>query len=281
MILFLILLIQFTTSICIYNGPGASDVNDYVEGIKEIIGDTYSIRLINAQDIIEKDILSTCSLFVMPGGADKPYCAELNGKGNEKIKKYISSGGSYLGICAGSYYASSAILFDENGPDYISEKRELSFYQGIARGPLFKQFVPGTENGIAAVNVTILDDHFNHMKKNQKDKKKKQTITLYYNGGPIFCYESPSYHQSETIGVYEMNDQLLSSLYLQPEKQAYSSAYPNSFNAIVFRRIGKGKVLLSSIHLENNSFDSLNNSTMKSRKELFGYLLKKLGLKFL
>ena len=272
-ILILFLFIQLSKSICIYNGPGASNVNDYVTGIQEILSNKYTIKLINSTDIITNNILSTCTLLVMPGGADKPYCEALNGEGNKRIKQFIQSGGSYLGICAGAYYASTIVLFDENGPDTISEPRELELYHGMARGPLFKQFNPTSIESVAAVNITLIDQTLVKQYNNRN-----VSLMAYYHGGPFFCYEDPSYYPSETIAVFPMTDELKSTLYLQPEADAYSSDYPNSFDAIVFMRKGSGKIVLSSVHLENNYFDELNTDNVISRKELLSYLLKKLGL---
>ena len=45
-------------------------------------------RQIKSEDIIE-DVLQGKNIFVMPGGADLPYCKKLNGIGNEKIRKFL------------------------------------------------------------------------------------------------------------------------------------------------------------------------------------------------
>ncbi|UUZ62721.1 BPL-N domain-containing protein [Polaromonas sp. P1-6] len=50
-------------------------------------------------------------LFVMPGGADLPFCQALNGAPNERIRRFVEEGGAYLGICAGAYYACREIAF--------------------------------------------------------------------------------------------------------------------------------------------------------------------------
>ena len=49
---------------------------------------------------------------VMPGGADRPYCAALNGEGNRRIRAFVEAGGAYLGLCAGAYYASQRVEFE-------------------------------------------------------------------------------------------------------------------------------------------------------------------------
>ena len=91
-------------------------------------------RQIKSEDIIE-DVLQGKNIFVMPGGADLPYCKKLNGIGNEKIRKFIEDGGFYIGICAGAYYACKRINF--KGKDYdVSGDRELGLFEGTAEGSL-------------------------------------------------------------------------------------------------------------------------------------------------
>lgn len=53
---------------------------------------------------------------IVAGGADLAYCAQLNGAGNAVIRRYVSSGGAYLGLCAGAYYACRRVEFEPGGP---------------------------------------------------------------------------------------------------------------------------------------------------------------------
>lgn len=46
-------------------------------------------------------------LLLMPGGQSWTYLEDLSEQGAEEIKKFLSLGGSYLGICAGAFYATS------------------------------------------------------------------------------------------------------------------------------------------------------------------------------
>ena len=73
------------------------------------------VRDIKADKIILGEWISDSVLLVMPGGADLPYCHKLDGVGNNQIKKYVAGGGSYLGICAGAYYACRNVEFDMGG----------------------------------------------------------------------------------------------------------------------------------------------------------------------
>ena len=92
------------------------------------------------EELLAGEWMSSCLMLVMPGGADLPYCRQLNGPGNELIRgaqpccwlnmpsdvgkqsqilthstmsaAYVEDGGSYLGLCAGAYYACSYVEFD-------------------------------------------------------------------------------------------------------------------------------------------------------------------------
>ena len=65
-----------------------------------------SVATTTAEEISSGDLRrGDSSLLVMPGGRDLPYVESLSGLGNREISQFVKSGGSYLGICAGAYYA--------------------------------------------------------------------------------------------------------------------------------------------------------------------------------
>jgi len=184
-LIFVYINIAMTAFVCIYNGPGASDVEDYKDAYSKVLSDEYSFRYINSSDIIEKDTLNNCALLVMPGGADLPYCEALNGDGNDKIRKYVEDGGCYFGTCAGAYYGSEYVLYDENNQvgQHIEGSRELQFCLGTARGPLFKS-IPHSELYSKPMKVAVCLN---------KGSEANYTITdkccqTYYFGGPFFEY---------------------------------------------------------------------------------------------
>ena len=72
------------------------------------------------------------TLFVMPGGADLPFCAALNGAPNQRIRQFVERGGAYLGICAGAYYACRKIAFHAGTEGAICGPRELGFLDALA-----------------------------------------------------------------------------------------------------------------------------------------------------
>lgn len=166
----------------------------------------------DARDILSGILDDGVSLFVMPGGADLYYCEKLNGPGNARIRAYVEGGGSYLGICAGAYYACAALNWAAGTDQEISGARELGFYNGTATGPVM-EFLEGQNiNGswLHAAPVTYHDD--------QGDI----TALLAYEAGPVF-----------TGG-----------------DAVILARYEDGGAAIIETKIGQGRVILSSPHIE-------------------------------
>ena len=80
-------------------------------------------------------------LLIIPGGRDLPYVEHISQECCDLIKKFISNGGSYLGICAGAYFSSTHVIFDPNGPLQVVGPRSLGLFPGRTVGPAFPGFV--------------------------------------------------------------------------------------------------------------------------------------------
>ena len=155
-------------SIWIYNGCGVS-----ADSLKHTLH-MFSLHTKIPTQLVTVDEVffsnwDECALFVMPGGRDLPYVRSLKGKGIDNIKKYVEEGGSYLGICAGAYFAGSKVNFDEGGPLEIIGKRELAFYPGTVKGPTLKPFDYYSLKGAMATPL-----------------KWKEPVTVFFNGGGHF-----------------------------------------------------------------------------------------------
>src|ERR1700722_9520522 len=92
--------------IYVYAGPGVSQESLFqtMSKLDLLLNNHYSIGTISPKQIIESSWENETTLLVIPGGADLPYTRSLNGDGNKKIRSYVEQGGTFLGICAGSYY---------------------------------------------------------------------------------------------------------------------------------------------------------------------------------
>lgn len=170
------------------------------------------VLLIDAEYIIHTG-LSDGALLIMPGGADLPYCAKLNGEGNRQIRRFIERGGAYLGICAGAYYACSALDFI--GRDYtVSGSRELALFNGTAKGSL-PHLTNGRyyEEGIEAKAMVRLQF------------EDGGSAPFYYHGG--CCFEPQPSADFRPIAYY-----------------------PDGTLAMIEGNIGAGYYFLSGVHFE-------------------------------
>lgn len=202
-------------TIYVYDDAGASQesVKQTFHTLKETVSSQYSIKLINAEEVLKSRWTNDAALFVMPGGAATPYAKKLNGAGNAIIKQYVKNGGHYLGICAGAYYGSQSTEFDKGGALEVLHKDELAFFPGKAIGPVLAKYNYQNNSGARAALI----------------KLKQNVINLYFNGGPYF-QNAKQYPNVAVLGFYQINHQLLP--------------------AILKINYGKGTVILSGVHFE-------------------------------
>ncbi|KAI9480334.1 MAG: biotin-protein ligase [Benjaminiella poitrasii] len=209
-------------NVLIYDGNGTSpnSVKQTFLTLKSILGHAYDVMKVDATILKSEPWEESCSLIVIPGGRDSPYCEELNGTVNDKIKNYVNGGGRYLGFCAGAYYASKEIEFEKGTALEIAGPRELSFYPGLSRGTMFPGFVYNTEKGARSVSIL--------------DKREDQTIKSYYNGGGYFVNADKFGDKVKVICTYQDPG-------LSEEKDAAAG---------VHCKVGKGSALLFGFHPE-------------------------------
>jgi len=199
-------------------------------------------------------------LLIFPGGRDIPYHRALQGGPNRSIRKFVEDGGSYLGICAGSYYGSAFIEFEKGHPLEVIAERELKFFPGIARGSAYGhgKFCYRSLRGAQIASLKLYPS-----------LSSSETSAAYYNGGCAFV-EAENYPNTTVLGRY-------SEIEGQPP-------------AIIQCAVGSGKALLCGVHPEHSSlypaskdffheelFNKLQ-SIEQSRRELFADLLKVIGL---
>ncbi len=203
-------------SVSIYSDRGVSELG--IASLEMVFKDNtrFYVEKVTADDILN-GVLDKTDIFIIPGGADLPYCERLNGEGNEKIRRFVQRGGIYIGICAGAYYACRRINF--KGKDYsVTGDRELGFFEGTAEGSL--PFLTGgnyyRDNGTDSKAMVML-----------KFKDKISGEYFYYHGGPVFIPDSITDNKYKVVAKYTDNTP-----------------------AIVKGRLGKGSYLLSGVHFE-------------------------------
>ncbi|KAF4553669.1 Biotin-protein ligase-like protein [Elsinoe fawcettii] len=221
-------------NVLVYSGTGATveSVKHCVWSLRRLLSPNYAVIPISGDAILKEPWTASCALLVMPGGADLGYCRVLNGDGNRRISDYVNKGGSYLGLCAGGYYASSRCEFEEGkkGMEVVGD-RELAFYPGVCRGLAFPGFVYHSELGTRASELRV-----NREPLLTAGGAVPTIFRAYYNGGGVFVdAEKYADRGVEILAEYTEKIQVASG-----ERQA----------AVVYCKIGDGKSILTSPHPE-------------------------------
>ena len=185
------------------------------------------ITFADAGKVIDGTAFEGKSIFIMPGGADIPYTQKLNGPGNANIRRFVEQGGTYLGICAGAYYGCRAIEFHKGRADEICENRALAFTDAIAYGSL-PDIAPYYDNTLRTAAITRIQG------------TDGTPMSTYYHGGCAF----------------RLGDDDTSILARYTEIDGTPAA-------IITRRVGAGRVILSGVHLEATA-DFLSEHTENS-----------------
>jgi biotin--protein ligase len=244
----------------VYSGAGAGSrsVNSAVDALRKSLNPSKvrSVETIDAESVLTSNWESDCIVFVMPGGADLPYCRDL-GKtiqcedgtvsGIKKIKRWVEEdGGFYLGLCAGAYFASGMVEFERgNGAMEVVGERELKFYKGTAKGAVFPGFCYETEAGAVAAHVRYVDpesslDACGRIRDDIPVQWK--SCRDYVNGGPYWLCQN----NTETLRINSVDTGAdVEILATYPEK--------NHAAAAIRCPVGKGLAVLCSSHPELDS----------------------------
>ncbi|KAI9487827.1 MAG: biotin-protein ligase [Benjaminiella poitrasii] len=266
-------------NVLIYNDLGASPnaVKHTHCTLASLLGQIYNIVQIDRKVLQSETWETDCAMLVMPGGRDLPYCKALNGKPNERIKKYVEAGGRYLGLCAGAYYASESIEFEKGRALMeIIQSRELEFYPGLCRGTTYPGFIYNSENGALSVTVKLEQQTLREFSTSYILKE----IKMYYNGGGYFVH--PECYDNVTVLCR----------YKDPSPLCASQDESDDLAAAVHCRVGLGHALLIGTHPEynaspmnissNEKIDSIFNDLITSendRKRFLRAAFARIGLK--
>ncbi|WP_367110038.1 BPL-N domain-containing protein [uncultured Psychrobacter sp.] len=211
-------------TIWVYSDAGSSElsVKSALAAVakKLKIDSIATVQTISSADILDNKLSNESkgkNILIMPGGADLPYCQKLNGRGNDIIRKFISKGNIYIGICAGGYYGAREIQFSGQSSEQgyeINGDRELAFFSGTAIGSI-KAFTNGQlydEKTSSKAMVTL-------------NYANAQQDHVYYHGGAYFSADADA-----SFDIV--------------------ATYIDGKNAVVSGDFGAGKYLLSGVHFE-------------------------------
>lgn len=218
----------------VYSGPGAGtrSINTALQSLRHALP-TLQISTITPEQLLEGSWTRSCRLLVMPGGADLPYCRQLNGRGTAIITDFVrNQGGSYLGLCAGAYFACSRVEFEVGHPTLqVVGDRELCFFDGIATGSLYPGFDYQSERGAVAAPLKLLSNSNNGT----------EELKDYINGGPVFrLAPSGPPLSSSSLHTYKNDVTILATF----------SDFKDEPAAALACHVGLGKAVLCATHPE-------------------------------
>jgi biotin--protein ligase len=220
---------QAQQNILIYSGPGAGpkSLANTVALLQQLVTDKYVVKTIGPDEVIDPAWLDNTALFVMPGGADRPYLEKLKGAGNANIRRYVENGGKFLGICAGAYYSADRIEFAKGDQDLeVSGVRELKFFPDLVEGPTYAGF--DHRNASDPTGMRAATIYWQAI-----EPFKRQAFVVFYNGGGHFV-NAEKYSNVVILARYARE---------APSRQDQPAA-------IVECSFGQGKAILSGAHFE-------------------------------
>lgn len=197
-----------------------------------------SFRVITENDILSGALNSgEFHTLIMPGGKSWIYLDNLGPKGAVEIAKFVSSGGNYMGICAGAYYATSL----RQGPAKTPTNYGIGLLNGIAYDGTALR-TPPFRSGM--MNFDVLIPGF------------PSTYRILLLGGPSFYYTEQ-----------EANLKKIKVL----------SLFAPQMPAMITFEFGKGHVFLSGPHgevEENKSILRLRYNDPDSEWPIIDYVFK-------
>ncbi|KAK9380413.1 biotin-protein ligase [Kockiozyma suomiensis] len=228
-------------NVLVYSGPGTTieSVAQCTSALRSLLSPNYAVINIDAPALLSDPWQNSTSLIAFPGGADLPYCRALDGAGTSKISAFVRQGGAFIGFCAGGYFGSSRVEFEERNPAYaVVGPRQLKFYPGVDRGTAFPGFVYDSESGARAAKIKVEKDALPGLVTDENNPISEEgedyIFSSYYNGGGIFV-DADSF-ASKNVTVL--------ARYCEPVQVQGGDA------AVVYIKCGEGSVILTGPHPE-------------------------------
>jgi glutamine amidotransferase-like uncharacterized protein len=118
-----------TVDIALYAGDGASEISTQAaNNMFQWMG--YTVSLVEGEDFDKG--LDHFRLLCFPGGDMYQYGQSISSDGKENIRDFIRSGGGYIGICGGAYFASEHVVWQGTALPMMP----LGLLPGTAQGPI-------------------------------------------------------------------------------------------------------------------------------------------------
>jgi glutamine amidotransferase-like uncharacterized protein len=204
------------TRVAVYSGAGAQDnmkLRYVIDYFPKLVCEFVS------PEEIRSGILNQFDVVILPGGAGNVQAGALQASGRDIIKKFVTDGGGYIGICAGAYLATDGFpwslgIIDAKAVHTSNWKRGLGNIEIEVVQPelCFPNVLPGKYD-------------------------------VYYANGPILAESGNPDIQDFSVLAYFRTE--------IAEGEAPRGVMVDT-PAIIYGVFGKGKVFVSSPHPEKN-----------------------------
>lgn len=192
----------------------------------------YTWEYIDADDVNNNDLSQYYKMLWFPGGWAGGYNEYIDETGYQNIRDFISSGGSYMGMCAGSFFVCDFVYWRENFDEVDTPQNiydyPLDLWPGIADGAIL-DFQPWDTVGDCFFGTRMADIRIDNTLLPEADP----VVNMLYWGGPIFRPRAGDWGNTKVIARYEMD--------------GFSA---DEFAAMILFPYGSGRVFLSAIHPE-------------------------------
>ena len=201
---------QGVPEIAIYNDQGVWKSGRIM--IENLL-DTYGVswREVNAADINSGNFFGQKVLWI-PGGWAYDYRIKINDQGYQNIRNFVAQGGSYIGTCAGAFFASDWVYWDLWWYPY-----DLDLFAGQALGPMLS-LTPKNTFTLAAINL----DPGHPMNAGLNPNRRQ----IYYDGPYFLPYPTTNISPAGRYGI------------------------DGTTLAIITFSYGQGRVVLTAVHPE-------------------------------
>ncbi|MCO5251185.1 MAG: BPL-N domain-containing protein [Candidatus Kapabacteria bacterium] len=187
-----------------------------------------SHKRIYAVDLNNSSDYSLANAICFPGGFAYNYKLKLEERTINNIRNYVEEGGSYIGICAGAYFATSSVVWE--GIDY---SYTLGLFKGRAVGSIHE--IASWDN--YCMTTIVLNQN------NSIVTGFEQEYNVLYYGGPYFESNEMDFDVLATWKDY------------------------NEYPSIINFNYKKGKVLLIGPHLEIETNSDRDSSSFAEELE--------------
>ena len=191
------------------------------------------------------------NIYCIAGGRGKTVLESLDNCERSKMHNFIYNGGLYLGICCGAYLARKKIIFDS------VENIGLNIINENMYGPKYK-------NG----NRYDYKDFFESRILDITDSVTSLNYKVFYRGGNEFIFKN-NYH---IYDKYERSKYKTNSLFPK-NKLIIEALFKDCTPCIISKRVGKGLIVLSSIHPEHtdSNCDDIFYRIFSSYRNIYKY----------